>query len=94
MNPLMSMLGGQLPKNYTNSNISGIMQIMRTGNPQQIMQQMLSSNPKFAQTELIAAYKKEKGEPPVCMMEMWNDKHDKYIEKYAIIKHMIDLYNK
>lgn len=49
MNPLMSMLGGQLPNNYTNSNISGILQMMRTGNPQQIMQQMLSSNPKFAQ---------------------------------------------
>lgn len=45
-------------------------------------------------TELITAYKKEKGEPPVCMMEMWNYKHDKYIEKYAIIKNMIDLYNK
>ena len=45
-------------------------------------------------TELIAAYKKEKGETPVYMMEMWNDKHDKYIEKYAIIKNMIDLYNK
>ena len=45
-------------------------------------------------TELIAAYKKEKGKPPVYMLEMWNDKHDKYIEKYAIINNMIDLYNK
>lgn len=30
-------------------------------------------------TELITAYKKEKVEPPVYMLEMWNDKHDKYI---------------
>lgn len=44
--------------------------------------------------ELIASYKKEKGDPPAYMLEMWNDKHDKYIEKYAMIKNMIDLYNK
>lgn len=43
---------------------------------------------------VIIYYRKRCRSISVCMMEMCNDKHDKYIEKYAIIKNMIDLYNK
>lgn len=42
--------------------------------------------------ELIASYKKDHGEPPAVMLDLWRERHDKYIDKYARIKTMIDMY--
>ena len=44
--------------------------------------------------ELIAKYTKEKGEPPEFMREIWEEKHEKYIDKHARVKCMIDTYAK
>lgn len=44
--------------------------------------------------ELIAKYKREKGDPPAFMLEIWEEKHNHYIEKHARIKCMIDTYAK
>ena len=44
--------------------------------------------------ELIAKYTKEKGEPTEFMREIWEEKHERYIEKHARIKCMIDTYAK
>lgn len=44
--------------------------------------------------ELIEKYTKEKGDPPEIMREVWEDKHNDYIEKHARIKCMIDAYAK
>lgn len=44
--------------------------------------------------ELITAHKKAKGDAPDYMQEMWNKEHDHYIEKYAHIKYMIDMFAK
>lgn len=44
--------------------------------------------------ELIEEYKKNKGEPPEYMMEYWNEKHEDFMEKYARVKCMIELFNK
>jgi hypothetical protein len=44
--------------------------------------------------ELITAYRKEHGEPPDYMMEIWNKEHDHYMEKYAHIKYLIDMFTK
>ena len=34
------------------------------------------------------------GEPPAYMLEIWEDKHNHYIDKHAIVKCMIDTYAK
>ena len=44
--------------------------------------------------ELVEKYRKEKGEPPAYMLEIWEEKHEKYIDKHAIVKCMIDTYTK
>ena len=44
--------------------------------------------------ELITAYRKSNGEPPADMLAIWNEKHEKYMDKYAKVKVMIDGYNK
>lgn len=44
--------------------------------------------------ELVNKYAKEKGEPPEFMAEIWEEKHEKYIEKHARVKCMIDTYAK
>ena len=41
MNPLMMAMGGQ--------NVASVMQMLRSGNPEQIAQNMLSNNPQFRQ---------------------------------------------
>lgn len=45
-------------------------------------------------TELIEEYKKDKGDPPEYMMEFWREKHEKFMEKYAHVKYMIEMFNK
>lgn len=47
MNPLMQMMGNQ-PKNNM-SQIGSIMQMLKSGNPQQMFQNMIQSNPQFRQ---------------------------------------------
>lgn len=44
--------------------------------------------------ELIENYKKTKDDPPEYMLEYWNEKHKRYIDKYARVKCMIEEYNK
>lgn len=44
--------------------------------------------------ELVNKYMKEKGDPPAYMLEIWEDKHNHYIDKHAIVKCMIDTYAK
>ena len=44
--------------------------------------------------ELVEKYRKEKGDPPEYMREIWEEKHEKYIEKHAHVKCMIDMYTK
>lgn len=44
--------------------------------------------------ELVNKYAKEKGDPPEFMMEIWNEKHEHYIDKHARVKCMIDTYAK
>lgn len=44
--------------------------------------------------ELIEAYKKSKGDPPEYMLEFWKEKHEHYMEKYAHVKCMIELFDK
>lgn len=44
--------------------------------------------------ELVNKYTKEKGEPPEFMREIWEEKHNKYIDKHAQVKCMIDTYSK
>lgn len=44
--------------------------------------------------ELIEAYKKTKGDPPEYMLEFWKEKHEHYMEKYACVKYMIELFDK
>lgn len=47
MNPLMQMMG-----NYTNSNmsnISGLLQLMNSRNPQEVMGNLMRQNPRFVQ---------------------------------------------
>lgn len=44
--------------------------------------------------ELVTKYKKEKGEPPEFMLEIWEEKHNKYIDKHSRVKCMIDTYSK
>ena len=44
--------------------------------------------------ELVTKYRKEKGEPPAYMLEIWGEKHSHYIEKHARVKCMIDTYAK
>ena len=44
--------------------------------------------------ELVAKYAKENGEPPEYMREIWEEKHEHYIEKHARVKCMIDTYAK
>ena len=43
--------------------------------------------------EVIEAYKKTKGDPPEYMLEFWQEKHKHYMEKYANVKHMIEMYD-
>lgn len=43
-------------------------------------------------TELIGEYKRTKGDPPDYMLEYWNSEHDRYMEKYAQVKCMIDVF--
>ena len=45
-------------------------------------------------TELIEDFKKDKGDPPEYMMEFWKEKHEKFMEKYAHVKYMIEMFNK
>ena len=42
--------------------------------------------------ELITAYKKTRGDAPEFMQKMWDYEHKKYMEKYAHIKYLIDMY--
>ena len=44
--------------------------------------------------ELVTKYRKEKGDPPAYMLEIWEEKHSHYIDKHARVKCMIDTYNK
>lgn len=44
--------------------------------------------------ELIEEFKKTKGDPPEYMLEFWKEIHKCYMEKYAHVKHMIELFNK
>lgn len=44
--------------------------------------------------EFIENYKKTKDDPPEYMLEYWNEKHKRYIDKYARVKCMIEEYNK
>lgn len=44
--------------------------------------------------ELINAYRKDNGEPPADMLAVWNIKHEKYMDKYAKVKAMIDSFTK
>lgn len=44
--------------------------------------------------ELVSKYRKEKGEPPEFMLEIWEEKHSHYIDKHARVKCMIDTYAK
>lgn len=43
--------------------------------------------------EIIEEYRKTKGEPPAYMLEFWTEKHNKYMEKFAHAKCMIDTFN-
>lgn len=43
---------------------------------------------------IITAWRAKNGEPPVYMIDFWNDKHSKYIDKYAKVKTMVDAFNK
>ena len=43
---------------------------------------------------LIEGYKKEKGEPPVPMMAIYNYMHERHINKSAAIKALQEMYNK
>lgn len=45
-------------------------------------------------TELIEEYKKTKGTPPAYMLEFWKNEHDEYMERYARVKSMIDMFNR
>ena len=45
-------------------------------------------------TELIEEYKRNKGEPPEYMLEFWRKKHKCYMEKYAYVKYMIEMFSK
>lgn len=44
--------------------------------------------------ELITAYRRDNGEPPADMLAIWNEKHEKYMDKYARVKTMIDTFSK
>lgn len=44
MNPLMNAMGGRTPQ--TNG-LANIMKLLKSGNPEQIAQQMMRQNPKF-----------------------------------------------
>lgn len=44
--------------------------------------------------EIIEEFKKTKGEPPEYMLEFWNSEHKRYMEEYAHVRCMIDLFNK
>ena len=43
---------------------------------------------------LIESYRKEKGEPPVPMMAIYNYLHERHISKAAAIKNLQDMYMK
>ena len=44
--------------------------------------------------ELVEKYRKEKGDLPEYMAAIWEEKHERYIDKHAIVKCMIDTYTK
>lgn len=46
MNPLMSAIGA---KSTPQNNVLQILQMLKSGNPEQIGKQMMQSNPQFAQ---------------------------------------------
>lgn len=48
MNPLMQMMGGA-PSAHTGGmgNLGSVMQMLRSGNPEQIAQNLMQSNPQF-----------------------------------------------
>lgn len=45
MNPLMQSMGGQAVGNL--SQIAGIVQMLKSGNPEQIAQNLMQQNPRF-----------------------------------------------
>lgn len=47
-----------------------------------------------AVTALIAAYRKEKGEPPAPMMAIYNYMHERHMNKAAAIKNLQEMYTK
>lgn len=47
MNPLMNAMGKQTPN--SSSNISALIQMLKSGNPTQIAQTMMQNNPQFRQ---------------------------------------------
>ena len=47
-----------------------------------------------AVTTLIEAYRKEKGEPPVPMMAIYNYMHERQMNQAAGVKALQDMYNK
>lgn len=44
--------------------------------------------------ELIEVYKKTKGDPPEYMLEFWRERHEHYMEKFAHVKCMIDMFSR
>lgn len=44
--------------------------------------------------ELIEVYKKTKGDPPEYMLEFWRERHEHYMEKFAHVRYMIDMFSK
>ena len=44
--------------------------------------------------ELIEEFRKNKGEPPQYMMELWEEKHMHYMKKFSHVKCMIEMFNK
>lgn len=47
MNPLMQAMQGANPLNSKMGQVANLMKMLRSGNPQQIAQQMMISNPQF-----------------------------------------------
>ena len=52
----------------------------------------ITNNFHLAVTEIIEAYRKEKGEPPEPMKILYNILHKQHIEHLAAVKGMVSLY--
>lgn len=49
MNPLMNAMSGKAPQAGGNNGLANIMRLLKSGNPEQIAQQMMQQNPQFRQ---------------------------------------------